>query len=729
MSEWSVFSRPIGEQLARIARAEGSAQALGPDLGVVLPPGVRLARTVGSLANGDYGPVTLVGSGDLIEEVYNPGPALSEDARVRILWTAGTEIFDKKAKAEEEAEEDEESEEPAGDSDEEEKQNEGQWEIIPTSDDQATVTVLGLPKSACQCGRSVRGRPVTDCAECSCMNTVRRTGLPRMTSLDGDAWPEVQTIAEIDYQGNCVHKSKKIPGIACQVEGEEGTSIVRDEYQFITDYANGFAEFKCITEFPQCPVVYIRWEFCPSCAKECTSVWIFRRITYENVLFLDGDCEICVTPLKDRTPTEIPCSKCPPEVKFVLPGEVQLRIFDHPVPSTKMCGVEIDPENPEGPGIPGHTISASYTQCHFNGKHLLKRPTNKEGLWIAADYGIEAGWKQTIELDILDFLESDVGDLVMCKVVWSKQFIRYVCNHEPPCPAEGFIPNSILHQQWTWLQLEDGDKWRIRAYLRAGESSSELCGFFRTSYYQSAKAYTCEELRQLQNFDPDEEDAPEVELLFVEGFDSIGEIEPLPSLWFSFQIPAEDSAPSSGETGKSCGPPDEQPCTRPCKVVVALTDVGAGLFKYFRRVPSKGCGTAFCHCQGMELSYCGGFVTQLGGIGHADDFAVGTEFKVPCVLGVAGSEAIEVAIDADDMCECPDLPARRLCLGGEDYFNGAIVWCGNTYNITVSLNVESGMWQLSGLGTGGESPTLSGTYYVGTAGPCTSVYVDVTVPA
>jgi hypothetical protein len=498
------------------------------------------------------------------------------------------------------------------------------WAVIllrPTNDSGGIVNNFpGLTNSECQCGKSVRGKEVTDCEDCACVNMLRRTSLPEVNTIDGDAWPEVQEIVELTYEGNCEHKSQKIPGPSCWVGDPE--EEVNDEYQFVVNYATGIAELKCVTDSPQCDVLYVKWEFCPSCAKECTSVWRMRRVQYSNVTMPNGDCEICITPLKDRTQTALTCSTCAAETGFVLPGEVQIRIFDHPVPSTKLCG---------GAGV---TIPAAYTECTFNGIHLCSSPPNKEALWIAADYPTEE-WQETIGEDIEDFLSG--SDPVMCDVVWAKQFIRNVCSADPPCPAEGFLPNQVVHWVWVWIEGTAG-AFSIKAYLKAGESSSISCGFFRESHYESAGTYTCEELAALRDFDSATEDAPEIELEFVSGSDNNGSVGPYESIWFSFQVPPDDPAPSSGETGADCGPPEEEPCSKPCRLVVAMQNIDSVPTKVWRIKRSKGCGTALCSCSGMDQAFCGEGITDLSdypACGLASDHDVGFECNVPCATGTS----------------------------------------------------------------------------------------------
>jgi len=620
-------------------------------------PAPRRATCNASIAAGDVGEVTMVGIGTVVK-AYNPGPGTA-DGDVPIYWSSGDEVST---------------------DNEDDPVRRGQWEIVSGGGASSGLPAGTVLTGDCQCGKSARGRAVTDCDDCDCVNMTRRTALPQITSVDGDAWPEVQEIVELTYEGNCEHKSQVIPGVSCWVGDPE--EEVHDDYQFVVNYSTGVAELVCVTESPQCDVMYVKWEFCPSCAKECTSAWRMRRVQYSNVLMPGGDCEICITPLKDRTQSTITCTTCAADTGFVLPGEVQIRIFDHPVPSTKLCG---------GTGV---TIPAAYTACTFNGMHLCTRPPNKEGLWIAADYPSEE-WQESIGEDIESFLSG--SDPVMCDVVWAKQFVRNVCSTDPPCPAEGFLPRQVVHWVWVWLEGTAG-AFSVKAYLKAGESSSGSCGFFTESYYESAGTYTCEELAALRDFDPTTEDATEIELEFVSASDNNGSAGPYDSIWFSFQVPPDDPAPSSGETGASCGPAEEAPCETPCRVWVQPGTINAKVWQIKR---SKGCGTALCACSGMADAYCGGEVTNLSAYpacGLASDHDIGFECNVPCATGAAvlGTDYVTITLQPSEGSSCVCAAGQTIfaCLNAETgRFEKTVTICGVSY--LVEYYEDGGLWYFS----------------------------------
>jgi hypothetical protein len=484
----------------------------------------------------------------------------------------------------------------------------------------------GLTPEDCFCGKCIRGVSVSDCSACACVNTTRRTSLPDMQTPDFEDWDAPSEIVNLKYQAECVWTSDIIDGPTCIIgEGEEEEEV-HDQYQLFVNYATGIAELKCITETPQCDVIYVKWEFCPDCAKKCLCVWRFELVEFTNVIIAPEQCKICVTPVRARpVGTTLPCSTC--SGTFAIPGEVQMRIFDHPVPSTRLCG----------DGDVGVTIPADYTAVTHNGKHLLTSPATRQDLWLAADYELTLGdsWADTI-FERIQVLQDDAARPLMCETVWATQYVRPACEAAPPCPAvEGEIPGQVVHWVWGWLQetsLGSGD-WYIWGYIKAGEASSEMCGYFMEAFFRSADTYTCEELAALVP-DPDSEiEAEEVELVFTSGSRGADEItEPLPSIWFSFQIPDDqDASDNDGKTGKACGPPEEEPCSKPCVVRVQTVSIGGVPTKTWVVKRSKGCGSTFCTCEGMTSYYCGGAVTSLSGIGNAADFDEGTERRVPCV--------------------------------------------------------------------------------------------------
>lgn len=570
-------------------------------------PPPRRATCNAAIVTGTVGEVTLLGIGSVVK-AYNPGPTVTGD--VPVYWTSGTEVSENNG---------------------DDPPRRGQWEVMSV-DPVAVKDFPGLTDRDCYCGKCIRGVTVSDCTDCSCVNIARRTSLPDMMTPDLEDWDAPSEIVNLKYQAECVWTSDIIDGPTCIIgEGEEEEEV-SDQYQLFVNYSTGVAELKCITEVPQCDVIYVKWEFCPDCAKKCLCVWRFELVEFTNVIIAPEQCKICVTPVRARPePSVIPCTKCATETGFELPGEVQLRIFDHPVPSTRLCGG----------GDVGVEIPADYTAVTHNGKHLLTFGPNIVDLWIAADFGA-ASWTDTMGDELF---EKYSDPLVMCDTVWSKQYVAIACDAAPPCPAvEGEIPGQVVHWVWAWIEessLNSGEFY-IKGYILAGESSSAGCAYFMDAYFSSAATYTCEELAALVP-DPDSEiEAEEVELVFTSGSRGSTEItEPLPSLWFSFQIPDDqDAADNDGKTGKACGPPEEEPCTKACKLWVQLQTIDDVPTKVWKIKRSKGCGSAHCHCSGMSYFACQP-VTTHDTLGPASAHDVGYEASVPCVEGALVSEACD----------------------------------------------------------------------------------------
>jgi hypothetical protein len=201
----------------------------------------------------------------------------------------------------------------------------------------------------------------------------------------------------------------------------------------------------------------------------------------------------------------------------------------------------------------------------------------------------------------------------------------------------------------------------------------------------------------------------------VSGSDNNGSVGPYDSIWFSFQVPPDDPAPSSGETGASCGPAEEAPCETPCRVWVQPGTINAKVWQIKR---SKGCGTALCSCSGMDDAYCGGEVTNLSAYpacGLASDHDIGFECNVPCATGAAllGTDSITLTITVTDgVCACAAGLPVFLCLNAETgrYESLDFTFCGST--IDVLLYEDAGDWRLEGLGTAAPAADMVGPWEI-----------------
>lgn len=358
----------FGGQIAHTLRDLAVGRVVGGVSGVSRngastdPP--LLATTTTDHATGGIAAVTVEGSGEEYEEVYNRGPAAPAGAKVLIVWTAGKEVDLANGVPDEDAG--------------------GQWEFSGVRETSTVDPELppGSVDLDCGCSKCPDGSPNHSCDDCGCFHKTLYTAMPLVTPTFGprEVWSELAAIRKLTYWQDCKSRSAEFNGPPCTTEyGEER----RDTYRLIEDFAAETLEL-VRTGDNGCPLITLKWKRC-GCPKRCNCPRQYEIASDGvNNLEMPEQCKVCVTPNWPRRPgTEPkPLTLCGPDDCVVSVSDV--------------VGMQISGTNKGFPTAIGGG-DQPVNQFSFDGTYRLDRDHVLNGVCcdlgeVCTHWGYEQGW-------------------------------------------------------------------------------------------------------------------------------------------------------------------------------------------------------------------------------------------------------------------------------------------------------------------------------------------------